>query len=95
MIIDSVIRETGKPVLLAGDLNDFPTSTLLQQLKGRWQLLTGETNTFPANNPDRCIDYILAHTVNPVRVLQKKVIAEPVASDHRPVLVELVWQQKQ
>jgi endonuclease/exonuclease/phosphatase family metal-dependent hydrolase len=92
--IDIINREAAsfkKPVVLAGDLNDVPSSSFMQSLQQGWKLLSGEASTFPANQPDRCIDYILTQKQNPFKVRSSMVMNEPVASDHRPVLVELEW----
>ncbi len=44
--------------------------------------------TFPADNPDRRIDFILCN--KPVQVLVKKVLRS-LASDHLPVVVTVTW----
>lgn len=80
-----------KPVLLAGDLNDHPNSSFMQSLQQQWTLLSGTGYSFPANKPERCIDYILTRKNDPFKVKSAIVMDEPVASDHRPVLVELEW----
>lgn len=80
-----------KPVILAGDLNDLPSSSFMQSLQQRWTLLSGTGYSFPANKPERCIDYILSRKNDPFKVKSAIVMDEPVASDHRPVLVELEW----
>lgn len=91
-IIEEAIKAYQKPVLLAGDLNDIPGSPMMQLLQHHFQLLSSNVFSFPSDKPDRCIDYILVHTnKQSVRVIQTEVLNEPVASDHRPVLVELNW----
>lgn len=92
--VSIINRETAalkKPVLLAGDLNDLPNSSFIQSLQQQWKLLSSEAFTFPADRPDRCIDYILMRKQDPFKVRSAIVMEEPVASDHRPVLVELEW----
>jgi endonuclease/exonuclease/phosphatase family metal-dependent hydrolase len=51
--------------------------------------------TFPANVPDRCIDYILIRKEADYRIasLESQVEAEPVASDHRPLWVKITLQK--
>lgn len=90
-IINKEAAAFKKPVILAGDLNDLPHSSFMQSLQHQWKLLSGEAYTFPANQPDRCIDYILMRKQDPFKVRSAIVMEEPVASDHRPVLVELEW----
>lgn len=88
-IIEQELLTSKKPVLLLGDLNDTPASNTIQQLQQSFQLLSTDAFTFPSNNPDRCIDYILAHNKTKLPVIKTEVLEEPVASDHRPLLVEL------
>ncbi len=90
-IINHEAAAFNKPVILAGDLNDLPGSSFMQSLQQRWKLLSGEASTFPADRPDRCIDYILMRKQDPFKVRSAIVMEEPVASDHRPVVVELYW----
>ena len=91
-IIEEAIKAYQKPVLLAGDLNDTPGSTMMQLLQHHFQLLSSNAFSFPSDKPDRCIDYILMHHKQKVSVLKAEVLNEPVASDHRPVMVQLNWQ---
>jgi endonuclease/exonuclease/phosphatase family metal-dependent hydrolase len=84
-------REAGRykePVYLLGDLNAEPGSSELSSLNQHWSLLSGEAFTFPAPVPEKCIDFIYGWN-NKKIVTRKLVIAEPMASDHRPVMVEL------
>ena len=45
--------------------------------------------TFPSDEPIKKIDYVLFRPAHRWRILEKRVIDERVASDHRPVLVVL------
>ena len=45
--------------------------------------------TFPADKPDHCIDYVMVRPAERWKVVELRVLAEPVASDHRPVLAVL------
>jgi endonuclease/exonuclease/phosphatase family metal-dependent hydrolase len=81
------------PAILAGDLNDMPGSEPLARLRTHWSV-AGENAlvpTFPADKPERVLDYILYFPPDRWRVVSYTVIDEPMASDHRPVLVEFVW----
>jgi endonuclease/exonuclease/phosphatase family metal-dependent hydrolase len=91
-IIEEQLKTYQKPVLLAGDLNDTPGSTTMQMLQQLFQLASANGLSFPSDQPDRCIDYVLMHHKQKIQVLQTGVLNEPVASDHRPVMVELNWQ---
>lgn len=81
-----------KPLYLAGDMNAGPDSDFIKELRKDFQLLSNPAQpTYPAPAPDETLDYIAAlkQTVHGVTVVSAKVLDEPVASDHRPVLVEL------
>lgn len=45
--------------------------------------------TFPADKPDHCIDYVMCRPADRWKVVELRVLDEPVASDHRPVLAVL------
>lgn len=88
-IIQQQMQTYKKPVVLAGDLNDTPDSETIKALRLHFQLLSHTGQSFPADQPDRCIDYILSHTDSKVMLYRFEVLNEPLASDHRPVLVEV------
>ena len=95
-IIRNEAVKTNKPFFLTGDFNATPDSEFILELKKDFLLLNNvENNTFPANEPRRCIDYITyfndgkAGEVMPFTVLSDKVVDEKVASDHRPVVVTI------
>ncbi|HEY8503861.1 MAG TPA: endonuclease/exonuclease/phosphatase family protein [Gemmataceae bacterium] len=81
----------GGPMILAGDLNALPDSPPLKVLAERWAVATADRKllTFPSAEPVRQIDYILYRPADRFRVVGSEVIAEKVASDHRPVLAVL------
>lgn len=87
-IINEQIAGFTKPVYLAGDFNALPESEAIGILRSRWTLLSGTGFSFPADKPGRCIDYIFSLKSN-AKLLHAEVVNEPMASDHRPVLVEL------
>jgi endonuclease/exonuclease/phosphatase family metal-dependent hydrolase len=87
-IINSLFISYEKPVFLAGDLNADPGSDVVITLEPAWSILNNKTvPTIPADNPKRCIDYILALKSNYNRYIveENMVEAEAVASDHLPV----------
>jgi endonuclease/exonuclease/phosphatase family metal-dependent hydrolase len=80
----------GKPLLVGGDFNAHPGTEPLEVLLREFEILSdGVSPTFPADNPDRCIDYIFG-SAGVFRVVHSEVVEEPVASDHRPVVVHVV-----
>lgn len=88
IILEEAKRWT-KPFLICGDWNDKPTSEFITQMKKNFTLLceTGSKGySYPADNPTACIDYV-ATLGRTAMKLNSTVIDEPVASDHRPLLV--------
>ena len=91
-IIKNSVVKSNKPYFLAGDLNDKPDSKFIQALQQDFQVLTNiKKPTFPAPEPTETIDYIAAwkHRSNDFANLSAQVLEEPVASDHRPLTVQL------
>ena len=91
-IIKSSVVKSNKPYFLAGDLNDQPDSKFIQALQQDFQVLTNiKKPTFPAPEPTETIDYIAAwkHGSNDFANLSAQVLEEPIASDHRPLSVQL------
>ena len=81
-----------KPFILAGDWNDAPDSQLLQEIKNYFTVNSGDQVTFPADTPQECLDYIASFKEQPAVTLEYSVIAEPSASDHRPIVVSIQLQ---
>jgi len=87
------------PTILLGDMNARPDSRTMGTLLAQWQDASANGgadrtpgNTFPAGAPDRRIDYILLRPGGAWRVVEARVVEEPVASDHRPVAATLEWR---
>jgi endonuclease/exonuclease/phosphatase family metal-dependent hydrolase len=85
------IGDSPVPTLLLGDLNAKPDAPelqpLLRKLDDTWPLSAGDGFTYPATAPVRRIDYVLASKHFLVRSAS---VEESLASDHRPVIVNLV-----
>jgi endonuclease/exonuclease/phosphatase family metal-dependent hydrolase len=79
-----------KPFLLAGDWNDTPDSELLQEITKYFTILSESEASYPADEPQECLDYVALFKDQSVETLESAVIDEPEASDHRPVVVRLV-----
>lgn len=79
------------PAILAGDLNDVPEGNTIQSLLSSWcsTLSLYGWHTFPSLKPDRQIDHILFRPKERWRVVRAEVLDEPMASDHRPIFVQL------
>jgi endonuclease/exonuclease/phosphatase family metal-dependent hydrolase len=79
------------PTILVGDLNARPETRVMQALLQAFTDASASqpTPTSPAENPKARIDFVLLRPATTWRVLSSTVIPEAVASDHRPLLVEL------
>lgn len=81
-----------KPFYIAGDFNDAPDSPFMKGFLEGFDLLSdGKQFTFPADQPDRTLDYIAVWkgTAPKYSVVKREVVEEAMASDHRPVMVTL------
>lgn len=91
-IIGKELSKIDKPIFIAGDFNAEPDSKAINLLKDKFDILSplGAT-TYPANRPIEAIDYIAINKNQSKKFKVDKafVLDEPVASDHRPILVEL------
>ncbi len=93
--LNTIFSKDSTPTILAGDLNAIPESETMKILFKEWQpSFTESIPTSPAENPKAKIDYILFRPANSWRVLERKVIEEKIASDHRPVLSVLELLKK-
>ncbi len=81
------------PAILAGDFNSTPSGGPYLLLAEGWldaaQAAGNPAPTFPSASPEHRIDYIFLRPAERWRVVSVEVLDEPVASDHRPLLVEL------
>ena len=87
----SGLKERTGPVILAGDFNARPDGASLTLLtEAGWDMLEkeGDKTTFPADVPDREIDYFYIKNFPDVTT-HHVVIEEKVASDHRPIYAEI------
>ena len=80
------------PYVLLGDFNDVPESRTLALFRSRATEVkkpVGGSFTFSSTKPEREIDYIFFAPAAAFAPREVRVIDEPVASDHRPVLAVL------
>lgn len=79
------------PTILAGDLNAEPGSAPMRVLRqaGWLEADAAHLPTFPSAESDRKIDWVLVGPGFPLRGATARVLAEPIASDHAPLLVTL------
>lgn len=52
-------EQTGKPVILCGDMNAAPDNATIEFFRKNWDIITSEDLTFPSDKPRSCIDYIM------------------------------------
>ncbi len=85
------MTEPALPTVLAGDLNAVRGSRPMQLLSEHFLIAGGdvESPTIPVNNPRRQIDYVLFRPAERWRVIEVRVLNEPVASDHLPIVAVL------
>lgn len=102
-MINSLIAKYGNQrALLAGDLNAVPDSRVMREFARMWTPATAATPanrdasdsasqlfTFPSSQPTKQIDYILYRPADRWEVVEVRVLEEPVASDHRPIMAVL------
>ncbi len=80
------------PAILTGDLNATPHSEPIELLQTNgWVTNISEKNllTVPSVKPKKQIDYVLVRPKQKWRIIDVKVIDEPLASDHLPILMTL------
>ena len=90
-------KRPNEPAIIAGDFNAMPDSAAIHEFEKEWTIAGGSGEakqsepmlTFPAEKPDRRIDYVMYRPANRWKVVEVRVLDEPVASDHRPVLTVL------
>ncbi len=85
-----------KPVFLAGDLNALHNSNEIRNLSASWILLSDSTQaTYPSDATTEVIDYIFLKSNSAFSTVVKNaiVVDEPMASDHRPLWVEVTVEQ--
>ena len=96
-LVKAFTSSSTKPLFLAGDMNAEPETGFIKKLQKDFQILSNpKQHTFPAPDPKETIDYIatLKQNAKGFAVISAKVINEPMASDHRPILVELRTAEK-
>jgi endonuclease/exonuclease/phosphatase family metal-dependent hydrolase len=103
-INDLIAKRGGTPAILAGDLNAVPDSKPMEEFRKQWKIVGLQSDakpanappllTFPAEKPDRWIDYVLVRPAEEWEVVEVRVLDESVASDHRPLLAVLKRKAK-
>jgi endonuclease/exonuclease/phosphatase family metal-dependent hydrolase len=88
-----LVRGQGQPAILAGDMNSRPDTQVMEIFEAQWGTASAvdPSPITPSGRPRSHVDHVFFRPAGSWRVLESRVIDEPVASDHRPVLVVLEW----
>lgn len=93
-LLKQLQADDSPPTILAGDLNSTPGSAPIRLLLESFTDTTGpDALSHPAEAPRIKIDWILLSRQSPWRAGKVTVIDNTVASDHRPVVVDLVERE--
>ena len=83
------------PTIVCGDMNAKPEAPELRPLRDRltdaWTGSAEQGNTYPAEQPTERIDYIL---VSPEFRVRSTAVPVTLASDHRPVVADLLLERR-
>jgi endonuclease/exonuclease/phosphatase family metal-dependent hydrolase len=97
LTLDSLLRANDAgpptPTILAGDFNSEAGSLVMDTLAaaGWWVVpKSGSPLTFRSDAPVREIDFVALRPRERFEVIEHRVVNEPVASDHSPILAVLV-----
>lgn len=96
-IIKNLLEGIDKPVFLAGDFNDTIKSEMMKETVKHFDILSDiKQNTYPSDNPNVTIDYIMSLKQSGIKIQKTytKVIEEKLASDHRPIIADVKIAQK-
>ena len=77
-------------------MNAHPDSEFIRALQDKFIILTDTKQfTFPADKPNETIDYIAAYAKDSTAFtrISSKVLDEPAASDHRPIVTDIIFKQ--
>ncbi|MBK5722437.1 fibronectin type III domain-containing protein [Dysgonomonas sp. Marseille-P4677] len=90
-IILEAIKDIDKPLFLAGDINDTIESPMQTSMSEKFTVLNNPKQaTIGSGNNMRCIDFIYGyHNGSTYSVISRQVVDEQVASDHRPLFVDV------
>ena len=95
--INEVFTKNTYPSILAGDLNDTPDSKAINILEHIWTASYDKKNTehtYPSDEPNKKIDYIMVLPKDRWKVIKTKTICDTIASDHCAWLVVLELLEK-
>jgi endonuclease/exonuclease/phosphatase family metal-dependent hydrolase len=90
--LEKELKDVRTPIILTGDFNARPETKTMQFYDANWKIIPkkGDRLTSPAGKPTSEIDFCVVKNFRYKRAATK-VIDEPVASDHRPLLTLIEW----
>ncbi len=94
-ILKDIASNYDKPFFIAGDFNARPDSDVIRALSDDFTILSDTSVlTFPADTPDRTLDYIMVYSRPSIAVTTEsfEVLNAPMPSDHRPLLLKVDMQ---
>jgi endonuclease/exonuclease/phosphatase family metal-dependent hydrolase len=93
-LLEFLAEEDDLPCIVAGDFNSQPDSPVLE-LFSDWAIPDkgDDRLTFSSDRPRSEIDFIVFRPQNVFEVRKIDVVDEPIASDHRPVTMDLASDQ--
>jgi endonuclease/exonuclease/phosphatase family metal-dependent hydrolase len=93
--LEALLSRQDLPTILAGDFNSTPESEVMARLGESWTIVAkgADRLTFPSYAPEREIDFVLVQPADRFDLVRQRLMDAPVASDHRPVVVDLVFRE--
>lgn len=93
VMIENIIKNCNKPIILTGDFNMRPLSEECQLMGENWVLLSDSTvKTFPSDCPRVTLDYIWGCKGYEYHVTRAEVIKDSIASDHLPLFIDVLFK---
>ncbi len=92
-VLRTYLAKCPEPFLLVGDFNDLPASRtleLMREVAAEIPKSPQSRFTIPADEPTKEIDYLFCAPLKRWKISVSNVVAERVASDHRPLYADLV-----
>lgn len=88
--LKELIQNWPEPSILGGDFNMTRDNPAMRLLLEQWTIAGDEElPTIPAQVPTKQIDFITFRPADKFTVQEVRVLEEPIASDHRPILAVL------
>lgn len=91
VLLNQHFSATQLPVIIAGDFNALPPSKEITSVKNIFLDATEKLGpTWPSDKPTQKLDYVFLANKLQWHVINAFVVEETIASDHRPVICELL-----